>query len=155
MATNPNLSINRYFRLMAMASADILFTLPLACYSLLYNLTVKPLMPWKGWADTHINFGFVGQYPSIVWHLDPTVVGGLELNRWNPVIAAFVFFGFFGFVEEARKNYRSLALTIIKHSGIEKFTITRNKAAAYALLCYSCFLHYSQGSAVQHLHWTQ
>lgn len=31
----------------------------------------------------------------------------LELSRWLLVVCALVFFSFFGFAEEARKNYRA------------------------------------------------
>jgi pheromone a factor receptor len=46
----------------------------------------------------------------------------LELDRWAIVISAFCFFGFFGFTDEARKNYRLLASTLAKSLGYTAFT---------------------------------
>jgi hypothetical protein len=60
------------------------------------------------------------QYPRDL--LPPYQALSLELYRWTPVFCAFSFFAFFGFAEEARKNYRLLASTLAKLIGYTAFT---------------------------------
>lgn len=106
-----NLNSSRHFRLMALASIEILFTIPWAAYTTLYlniaanGASESPINPYKSWANVHANFGYVGQFPAIEWKQNSTVVTALELSRWAKVICAFIFFAFFGFADEARKNY--------------------------------------------------
>jgi len=101
---NPNQ--NRYIRLIALSASQILTTLPVSLFSLYANAYLLPVHPWISWDDTHSGYSVVNQIPSVVWRADLT--SGLlpELNRWIIVIAAFFFFGFFGFAEEARRHYR-------------------------------------------------
>jgi len=54
---------------------------------------------------THIDYSLVRQIPSIMWRASPVPEAMLELNRWIVVAAAFLFFAFFGFAEEARRHY--------------------------------------------------
>jgi len=42
----------------------------------------------------------------------------LELSRWSVIFCAFLFFGFFGFADEARKNYRFAFQSVAKCVGI-------------------------------------
>lgn len=86
------------------------------------NATAKPVEPWISWEYTHYNFSRVGQYPGVVWTQDYLYVVAVQLSRWLVVVCALIFFAFFGFATEARKNYRSAfwALAIlfgIRHSG--------------------------------------
>ena len=78
--------------------------------------------PWISWADAHWEYSHVFQY-SMVYLQDqaPFVIVALKTSRWNVVISAFVFFGFFGFSDEARKNYHLLASTITKRLGYTTF----------------------------------
>ena len=70
--------------------------------------------PWISWADTHSGYSRVEQIPRIVLDQYPIVAISLEINRWSAVLCAFVFFAFFGFADEARKNYCLLVSTITK-----------------------------------------
>ncbi|KAF9064868.1 pheromone receptor [Rhodocollybia butyracea] len=118
LSANSNLNSNRYFRLMCLAGTEILFTLPLSCWSISLNATASPIQPWKGWDDTHSSFSFVGQYPSVIWHLDKGTAISLETTRWFVVLCAIVFFAFFGFADEARKNYRAAFDSVGKRVGL-------------------------------------
>jgi pheromone a factor receptor len=83
------------------------------------NTVVNNVAPWKGWADTHADFSRVDEIPAIIWRNSPNGLGtALELSRWLAVLCAFTFFAFFGFAEEARKNYYSAAQSIAKRVGI-------------------------------------
>ncbi|KAJ7904108.1 hypothetical protein B0H13DRAFT_2025197 [Mycena leptocephala] len=71
---------------MALASTDLLLTVPFATFVLYSN-------PWVSWADTHSNFSRVMQVPGIYW-------------RGPAKACALLFFAYFGFADEAIKNYR-------------------------------------------------
>lgn len=104
--SNKNINHNRYMRLIALSSTQLLFTLPLSIYNLYLNIHVTPVQPWISWEDTHFDYSHVGQFPTAVWRADPTTRIMIESSRWLVVPCAFLFFGFFGFAEEARKHYR-------------------------------------------------
>jgi pheromone a factor receptor len=54
--------------------------------------------------------------------MSPVQIASLETTRWAAVLCAFVFFAFFGFADEARKNYRALASNVSKRLGYTTFT---------------------------------
>lgn len=105
LSTSGALTSSRYFRLMALAVTDIIFTLPLSIYEVVSNTGHGAVAPWRGWADAHFGFDRVNQYPAAVWRADPTRSIPLQLTRWITPLCALVFFAYFGFAEEARKNY--------------------------------------------------
>lgn len=78
--------------------------------------------PWISWADTHSGYSRVFQFPRVLYSQSQSRVVGLEITRWGAVLAAFAFFAFFGFADEARKNYRLFASTITKRFGFTSFT---------------------------------
>lgn len=90
---------------MALALTDLLLTVPFGIYEIYSNAADGNVQPWKGWADTHYNFSRVDSYPAQIWRAQPIVGVSLELNRWIVPACAFIFFAYFGFAEEARKNY--------------------------------------------------
>ncbi len=106
LGSNKNPNQNRYIRLIALSAAQIFFTLPVTVFSLYFNAHYLTVHPWISWDDTHSNYYVVNQIPSFMWRANPISQTLLELNRWTIVIAAFLFFAFFGFAEEARRNYR-------------------------------------------------
>ncbi|KAE9383748.1 pheromone receptor [Gymnopus androsaceus JB14] len=105
--TNSKLNSNLYIRLMCLAGTEIVFTVPLSCWSIYLNITSQPIEPWNGWADVHSDFSRVDQFPSVIRHLNEGTAISLETTRWFVVVCAIVFFGFFGFADEARKHYRA------------------------------------------------
>jgi len=117
-----NLTYSRYWRLVALASLDYSFTLPMATWAIIANTMWGEVRPWVSWADTHWGYSRVFQYPRIVLDEEPIVAISLEISRWAVVLSAFVFFGFFGFADEAKKNYRLFASTITKRFGFTTFT---------------------------------
>ena len=99
---------------MAIALTEIVFSTPLGAYEIYSNAVASPLEPWKGWDDTHFNFSKVITYSAPFWRQDPSLVIPLELSRWVLPLCAFAFFAFFGFAEEARRNYRMAAMVVVK-----------------------------------------
>ena len=109
--------MGRYFRLMALAMSDVVFTTPLSIYTIWLNATVSPLGPWVSWEDTHFDFSRVERFPAIMWRSNHTLVMVMEFTRWVAPLCAFVFFAFFGFADEARKNYANVFSWIVRRLG--------------------------------------
>ncbi|KAG1796922.1 pheromone A receptor-domain-containing protein [Suillus plorans] len=105
LKSNKSLSASRYFRLMALAMAEILCTIPLASFIIWLNSAAHPVEPWISWENVHYDFSRVMQYPSVLWTTNYLLVVAIQLTRWLVVFCAFTFFAFFGFAAEARKNY--------------------------------------------------
>jgi pheromone a factor receptor len=105
VTSDRGLSGDRYIRLMALSATEILGTIPLGTYFIVYNAK-KDVEPWKSWADTHSHYSTIYQFPGVIWKNDPNMAIGLEMFRWLLVACAFVFFAFFGLVDEARRHYR-------------------------------------------------
>ena len=106
---------SNYWRLVALASFDYIFTIPMASWNISLGVSWGRLSPWVSWDDTHWGYSRVFQYPRIL--MNPVEVLSLEVTRWMPIFCAFAFFGFFGFADEAKKNYRLLASTLAKLLG--------------------------------------
>jgi len=117
LSANNNLNSNRYFRLMCLAGIDVLCTVPLGSYAIYLNSTAMPIQRWRGWANTHEGFSRVDQFPSILWRNEPLTESSIELSRWDVIVCAFIFFAFFGFADEARKNYRAAFQSVAKRVG--------------------------------------
>ncbi|KIM42060.1 hypothetical protein M413DRAFT_445231 [Hebeloma cylindrosporum] len=118
LTSNTSLTVNRYFRLMCLATAEILFTLPISTYGLYLNISMKPIYPWKSWSDTHFGWYIIDTFPAVLWRRSGMAVATLELSRWSLVLCALIFFGFFGFADEARKNYRLIYWSIARRFGV-------------------------------------
>ena len=106
LGSNKNPNQSRYIRLIVLSASQIITSLPLSLFNLYANAFYLPVHPWISWDDTHANYSHVNQFPSVMWRAGPTSGPLLELNRWIIVIAALLFFAFFGFAEEARRHYR-------------------------------------------------
>jgi pheromone a factor receptor len=122
VTVSSNLTYSRYWRLVALASVDFCFTVPLAIWGIVQNTQTEQVYPWVSWADTHWGYSRVFQFSRVVLDLTPVAVVGLETTRWAAVLCAFVFFGFFGFADEAKKHYRLVASTVTKRLGYTTFT---------------------------------
>jgi len=108
---------------MCLAGIEVLCTVPLGLYAI--TLNVKAVInPWKSWAITHVRFSRVDQIPAMIWRTRPVLASSLELTRWLAVICAIIFFAFFGFTDEAKKNYRSAFQTVAKRIGMSTGTVT-------------------------------
>jgi len=118
LAANRNLSSSRYFRLMGLAGIEVLCTIPLGIFVIYLNATATQVYPWVSWENTHYDFSRVDQFASVVWRMDNLSVVSIELSRWFLVICAFIFFAFFGFADEARKNYRLVYTSVAKRVGL-------------------------------------
>ncbi|KAF7373125.1 Pheromone B alpha 1 receptor [Mycena sanguinolenta] len=116
-SANANLTLNRYLRLMLLAATDLLCTIPLGIWVLWVNVKVVGLSPWISWADTHSHFSNVEQVPGVYWRAKVYDVASLETTRWLTVACALLFFAYFGFADEAFKNYRSAFASVARKMG--------------------------------------
>ena len=124
VTVSSNLTYSRYWRLIALASVDFCFTIPLAIWGIVENARFGEVRPWLSWDDTHWGYSRVFQFPRVVLDRTPIRVISLEITRWAAVLCAFVFFGFFGFADEAKENYCLLASTIAKRLGYKTAPFT-------------------------------
>nr|AAQ96343.1 pheromone receptor Rcb2 B1 [Coprinopsis cinerea] len=108
-----SLTARRYLRLMALATTEMLLTTPLGCFIIYLNATTTPVESYN-WVDTHFDYWRVDYYYRILWQMHKMLVVSLELTRWMAPFSALVFFAFFGFAEEARKNYKAFFAPITK-----------------------------------------
>ncbi|KAI6043286.1 pheromone A receptor-domain-containing protein [Pisolithus marmoratus] len=120
LSANRNMSSSRYFRLMGLAAIEVLGTIPIGAYIIYLNVTISPIQSWISWANTHYDFSRVAQYPSVVWHVNHQMAVSLQMSRYLFVACAFIFifFSFFGFADEARRNYRPAYTSFAKKVGI-------------------------------------
>ncbi|EIN05671.1 STE3-domain-containing protein [Punctularia strigosozonata HHB-11173 SS5] len=127
LAMHENLNISRYWRLMALASVDLLLTIPLNSWVLWMDTVRQPVFKWVSWADTHSNFSRVVQWPRVIWSIDSMTVSALEVQRWSPIICAFIFFAFFGFAQEAKANYSRAYWSVARKFGHTKSTASTTR----------------------------
>lgn len=114
---NSFISYSRYLRLMTIAMMDTWLTIPLGSFVIWINAAETPISPWEGLANVHWGFSRIEQIPAAEWRLNRLFVISVYFSRWFIVFAAFIFFAFFGFAEESRKNYAKLYWRIAKRFG--------------------------------------
>ena len=119
IATNASLTYSRYWRLMFMATTDFCFTIPLAMWAIIEDAFSGASQRWISWDNIHSEYSQIWGYPRT--SLTRRLIYVIEIERWSAVLCAFVFFGFFGLSNEAKKNYRLLASAIAKYLGITAF----------------------------------
>ncbi|KAJ7819152.1 pheromone A receptor-domain-containing protein [Mycena leptocephala] len=106
-SAHANLNLNRYLRLMAPVSTDLLLlTVPSPPSS--YTPTSLSPASARGspGPDTHSNFSPMVQVPGNYWRAYPYSEASVETLRWAIVACALLFFAYFEFADEAIENYR-------------------------------------------------
>ncbi|KAF9459379.1 pheromone receptor [Collybia nuda] len=126
ISDHKSMNTNRYFRLMCLAGIDVLLTVPLGSYAAYQSITTGGgIHPWISWEDTHWGFARHEVVPAFLWRRVSSIESAIEFNRWQIIICSFIFFGFFGFAEEARHNYRSAFWSVAGRFGYTR-TVTAN-----------------------------
>ncbi|EGN92606.1 hypothetical protein SERLA73DRAFT_127332 [Serpula lacrymans var. lacrymans S7.3] len=100
--SNSALTTNRYLRLMIMAVTEMVWGTALTSFNMYGNVS-PGLRPWISWANVHSNFSRVALYGFI--EIPAPLLSQMFLFWWAMPASAFIFFLFFGFGEEARKEY--------------------------------------------------
>ena len=136
MTSSQGLNRGRYLRLMALASIEVLGTIPIGTYILVSNSGgVTPF----SWASVHSHYSEVNQIPSVVWKNNPSSTTDLEMFRWLLVACAFIFFAFFGFADDARQHYRLVYMSLARCLGYRTSTLrgSPHVCVAHSLCSYS------------------
>ncbi|KAG1720062.1 pheromone A receptor-domain-containing protein [Suillus paluster] len=110
--SNSALTTQRYLRLMAMAVTEITWGTALTAFNL-YNNTESGLRPWISWQNVHSDWLRVDLVAFI--ELPPAFINNMFLVWWAMPASAYIFFLFFGFGEEARKEYRKVIIAFRRH----------------------------------------
>ena len=140
------LSRGRYLRLIALASVEILGTIPLGTYVIVSNAK-RDVTSWRSLTSMHHRYSEVFQFASVVWKNEKYCVIGLEMFRWSLVVCAFIFFAFFGFAEEARQHYRLLYTFLASCTGYSMMSTSTLSESPHVcvvplpLLCWSIQTH--------------
>jgi hypothetical protein len=90
---------------MGMAVSVLCCGIAFSVYVIWVEFSYSPLRPYLNWDYVHSNFSRVGQFP---WILYPDWYWMSFFRAWLIVpISAYIFFLFFGFGEEAMREYKS------------------------------------------------
>jgi hypothetical protein len=112
-----DISYNRYTRLMILCCLEILCTIPLNIYLIVFERIIVPSYHYIGMEDLHWEFSRIGQVPAVLWLLTPDAIQRFTMQQWLTIACGLVFFGLFGLSEEARTHYRSAFNTVAKKLG--------------------------------------
>jgi pheromone a factor receptor len=107
---------------MAISGTELCGTIPLGTFYIVYNAK-SGVTPYVSWAYTHSHYSSVSQIAGFIWKNDSSAVLGLEMYRWSLVLCSFLFFGFFGFANEARQHYRRAYTTLASRIGYSTLTL--------------------------------
>ncbi|KAG5641596.1 hypothetical protein DXG03_004671 [Asterophora parasitica] len=103
--SNSALTPNRYFRLIAMSVTEMVWGTTFTAFNL-YNNVSPGLRPWTNWDDVHSNFSRVDFFPTA--SIPPQFLRVMMVFWWTLPVSSIIFFIFFGFGEEAKKEYRKV-----------------------------------------------
>ncbi|KAJ3574648.1 hypothetical protein NP233_g1617 [Leucocoprinus birnbaumii] len=85
---------------------EAFFDIPMNLYIIIAHVRAGNIQPWISWEDTHFDFNRFEAFPSLIWRNSGLQATDLERTRWTIVACGFLFFAFFGFADEAIKNYK-------------------------------------------------
>lgn len=101
-----SLTPNRYLRLMALAITEVIWQITLTVLPMYDNIAFG-LRPWTNWADVHSDWLRVDQYHQADFL--PAYRRQMVLFFFVMPASSLLFFLFFGFGEQAMKDYRQTA----------------------------------------------
>ncbi|VDB95531.1 unnamed protein product [Peniophora sp. CBMAI 1063] len=116
LQSNSSVSRTNYFRILALASIDILFSLPIGIATIV--LTVKeylsfgPIPFYFGWTYDHSDWQPEGAPYADVVSSGPFDVAQFYFTEWTSPILAFTIFALFGVTSEARASYWRVICTV-------------------------------------------
>ena len=124
LQSNDSVSRTNYFRVLALASIDILLTLPFGIATLALSILQKLSTPsglpiYFGWKFDHTNWEpFEVTYADLVAEGQASVAQ-FYVVHWTSPILAFAIFGLFGVTAEARATYWRIICTVCGWFGFE------------------------------------
>ncbi|VDC00591.1 unnamed protein product [Peniophora sp. CBMAI 1063] len=112
LQSNNSVSRTSYFRILALASIDLVLTLPIGIVSIVLDAIESsqngPIPFYNGWTDDHQDWTPKSfPYPEIVAR-GPSTVALVYFGQWTSPVLAFVIFALLGATEEACASYRRI-----------------------------------------------
>ena len=117
LQSNDSVSRTNYFRILALASIDILLTLPFGIASIALAVSDELSAPaglpfYFGWTRDHTEWEPVGYSYAGMVAQGKSSVAQLYFTHWTSPILAFAIFGLFGVTSEARASYWRIICTM-------------------------------------------
>ncbi|KAI0350982.1 fungal pheromone STE3G-protein-coupled receptor [Trametes cingulata] len=101
-ASNSGLTPSRYFRLMTMSLALVIWDVVVFALTLSWNYR-NGMRPWTNWADVHSNWLAIGRFPIVL--VPASDKQWLYFIWWTVPATAYMFFAFFAFGRDASTEY--------------------------------------------------
>ncbi|KZV63365.1 fungal pheromone STE3G-protein-coupled receptor [Peniophora sp. CONT] len=117
LQSNNLVSRTNYFRIFALASIDVLLTLPIGIAAIVILVTdvlaqIGHCPLYAGWTLLHTDWEPVGlSYAELKAHGTSTIAQ-LYFTQWSAPVLAFAIFGLFGVTAEARASYWCVICTV-------------------------------------------
>ncbi|KZV66401.1 STE3-domain-containing protein [Peniophora sp. CONT] len=109
LKSNHSVSRANYFRILALASIDILFTLPVGIANIALAMTrilsIDPVLFYGGWTADHSDWEPSSQSYEVTVAEGASGLAQQYFAEWLSPVLAFVIFGLFGVTSEARTSY--------------------------------------------------
>lgn len=113
-----NINKDRYLRLLSLAAVAVCIHLPLSLWAIIIDAVAFPVEPWISWEDTHSNYHRIMYVTRFMISLAPSTAVYASIGWWSLILCGINFFIFFGFGEEATKQYQSMIGACLKPFGI-------------------------------------
>lgn len=115
--SNPSISHSNYFRILVLASVDILLTLPIGIVSLTLNIVgalsaLNDVPFYRGWTFLHADWEPEGISYAEIQAYGTATLAESYFGQWSSPVLAFVIFGLFGVTPEARASYWRIICTV-------------------------------------------
>ena len=113
LSSNPSVSRTSYLRILMLAGADILLTLPLGIVDIYLNVAAALSPPryfpfYPGWDFLHNGWAPVSYSYAELQAQEPVALAQFYFTLWTTPVLAFAIFGLFGLTREARASYRNI-----------------------------------------------
>ncbi|VDB95511.1 unnamed protein product [Peniophora sp. CBMAI 1063] len=117
LRSNNSVSRTNYFRILVLASVDVLLTLPIGLVIIVLNVKghaqmFGPLPFYHGWTQDHVGWQPVGLSYAYVVSEGTLDLALFYFEYWTSPILAFVIFALFGATSEARASYWRIICSI-------------------------------------------
>ena len=116
LRSNNSVSRNNYMRILALASIDVMLTLPVGIANIVLDvvqsLSEDTLTFYPGRTYDHTDWEPVGVSYAQAVALGTSTVAQTYFIQWSSPFLAFVIFGLFGVTSEARASYWRIICTV-------------------------------------------
>ncbi|VDC07979.1 unnamed protein product [Peniophora sp. CBMAI 1063] len=118
LRSNTSVSRSNYLRMLALASVDILLTLPFGIVNTVLGtvegIATQGSFPfYPGWAEIHADKAPVAISYEELRAFGMFTFAGQYFEYWTSPVLAFTIFGLFGLTSEARTSYKRIAYAML------------------------------------------